>query len=125
MNSACLEKGKARTVIVTRLIVLCEKVWRHIISPMLRSRFIATLDNPVVRVSMVIPVETKRVFSAIGALEKTAGFPKKGFGGVEIMKVPLDAQYGDQRLRDVGEEDEVYQHEDINFPSDLSDEEDR
>jgi len=91
---------------------------------MLRSRFIATLENPVVRVSMVIPVQTKRVFSAIGALEKTAGFPKKGFGGVEIMKVPLDAQYGDQRRRDVGEEDEVYQHEDINFPSDLSNEED-
>ena len=76
MNSACLEKGKTRAVIVTRLIVLCEKVWRHIISLMLRSRFIATLDNPVVRVSMVIPVDTKRIFSAIGALDKTAGFPK-------------------------------------------------
>ncbi|OWY46746.1 hypothetical protein AALT_g2729 [Alternaria alternata] len=58
--AACLEKGKTRAVIVTRLIVL----------------FIATLDNPVVRVSMVIPVETKRIFSAIGALDKTAGFPK-------------------------------------------------
>ncbi|CAN9203311.1 unnamed protein product [Alternaria alternata] len=123
--AVCLEKGKARTVIVTRLIVLCEKVWRHIISPMLRSRFIATLDNPVVRVSMVIPVETRRVFSVIGALDKTAGFPKKGFGRVEIMKVPLDAQYGGRRLRDVGEEDEVFQHEDIDFPGDHSDEEGR
>lgn len=74
---------------------------------------------------MVIPVETKRVSSAIGALEKTAGFPKKGFGGVEIMRVPLDAQYGGRRLRDVGEEDEVFQHEDIEFPSDHSDDEGR
>lgn len=41
------------------------------------------------------------------------------------MKVPLDAQYGDQHLCDVREEGEVYQHEDINFPSDLSDEDDR
>ncbi|CAN9214710.1 unnamed protein product [Alternaria alternata] len=107
--AACLEKGKAGTVIVTRLIILCEKVWSHIISPMLRSRFNATLDNPVVRVSMVIPVETRR----------------KEFGGVEIMKVPLDAQYGGRRLRDVGEEDEGFQHKDIEFPGDRSDDEDR
>lgn len=104
-----------------RLLVLCEKAWRYMTSPMLRSKFIATLDNPVVRVSMVIPVETRRVFAAIGELDKTVNFPKKLFGGVEIMKVPLGAQYGGRRLRDAGEEDEVFQHEDIDFPGDHSD----
>jgi hypothetical protein len=68
------------------------------VSPMLRSRLIATLDKAVVRVSMVIRVDTRSVFAAISSLDKTANFPKKTFGGVEIMKVPLDAQYGGRRL---------------------------
>ena len=61
--------------------------------PLLQTAYIATLDNAVVRASVVVPIDTKPVFAAIASLDKTARFSKNLFGEVEIMKVPLDAQH--------------------------------
>lgn len=81
-GSANLNKGRARKVLITRIIVYASKIWRHIVSPYLRTRVIASLSDPVLRASMVFAANTAPVYASITNPDRTASLSKREFGGV-------------------------------------------
>jgi hypothetical protein len=50
--TANLKKGKARKVLITRLVVAADRVWQHVVSPKLRTRVYTSPSDPVVHASM-------------------------------------------------------------------------
>ncbi|KAF2124734.1 hypothetical protein P153DRAFT_434973 [Dothidotthia symphoricarpi CBS 119687] len=87
--AANMKKGKARTLLMNKLYVACEQLWRHVVSPRIRMWNILCLSDPVLRLSINIKTDVPAIYAALASLDITAGFDKRTFGGVEVIKVPL------------------------------------
>jgi hypothetical protein len=67
---------------------------------------------------MKIGPNTSEVYRVIETLNRTASFSVSGFGGIEIIMVPLDAQHGGRQTNRGEIQDGIHDQIDLEFEED-------
>lgn len=121
LQSASFKKQDVRTLVITKPMVACDKLWKHVVFPELQNRVFSSLSDPVLRASMSVDVEVDRVYRALSTLDDTASFSKATLEGVGIIQVPADTQNAGRDTTIEEFEAGTYTHQTMDFGDDLDD----